>query len=88
MIHLDGKPDFNIIGWVYKMIAKQGPGPVDPFKGETEINRIRNEYREKTGKMPPGINYDEFPKMEDYKRYLIDFVEKEYEKMRKEGKDV
>ena len=38
--------------------------------------------------MPPGINYDEFPKMEDYKRYLIDFVEKEYEKMRKEGKDV
>ena len=85
---MDGKQDFDLMGWIYEMAAKQGPRPIDPFRDHPEIKIIRKEYKEKTGKTAPGINCDELPAIEDYKRYLIDFVEKEYEKMRKEGKNV
>ena len=85
---MDGKQDFDLMGWIYEMAAKQRNKPIDPFKDNPEIKTIIKEYERKTGKRAPGINCDELPAIEDYKRYLIDFVEKEYEKMRKEGKGV
>ncbi len=85
---MDGKQGFDLMGWIYEMAAKQRNKPIDPFKDHPEIKTIIKEYEEKTGKTAPGLDCDALMPIEAYKKYLIDFVEKEYEKMRKEGKDV
>ena len=40
------------------------------FKKDEEALKLRKEYQEKFNKIPPGINYDEYSSMEEYKEYL------------------
>ena len=37
---------------------------------DEETKKIREEYREKFKETPPGINYDEYDSIEDYREYL------------------
>lgn len=37
---------------------------------DEETKKIREEYKEKFKKNPPGINYDEYDSIEDYRKYL------------------
>ena len=43
---------------------------LNPFKKDEEALKLRKEYQQKFNKMPPGINYDEYSNMEEYKEYL------------------
>ena len=44
---------------------------MNPFEGRNDILELRMKYREKYGKCPPGINYDQFNSLDEYKEYLI-----------------
>ena len=40
---------------------------MNPFEGRNDILELRMKYREKYGKCPPGINYDQFNSLDELK---------------------
>lgn len=49
----------------------------NPFEGYPEIEKLRDAYEKKFSKRAPGINYDQFESMNQYKEYLLKAFEKE-----------
>lgn len=50
---------------------------MNPFKNDREALNLRKEYQKKFNKMPPGINYDEYSSMDEYKEHLKTEINKD-----------
>ena len=45
------------------------------IKWDEKTLKLRKEYTKLTGKNPPGINYDEYSSMTDYRNYLKTLID-------------